>query len=219
MANPQAEDGHVDLANEIVEEFYNLQLSGNQWRLLWVIIRQTYGWHKKTDRISISFFERRTRLKRRHVVRALNDMVERKIITKNDTTFISTYGFQKDYSKWDSLPKKTCAKNGNGSLPKMTPTKEIKETTQKKDAQDALLTSFKTFYQAYPKHKARKKAGEAWNKLNPDDALFQTIMATLEKQKNCEDWKKEKGKYIPHPATWLSGERWKDEIPEVKAKW
>jgi phage replication O-like protein O len=112
MANPQAENGHVDLANEIIENFYRLQLSGNQWRVLWVIVRQTYGWKKKSDRISISFFEKRTGLKRRHIVRALKDMVERKIITKNDTTFISTYGFQKDYSKWKLLPKKTLsAKN------------------------------------------------------------------------------------------------------------
>jgi phage replication O-like protein O len=106
-ANPQAEDGHLDIANELAEAFFNLQLSGNQWRILWVIFRQTYGWHKKTDRISVSQFERKTGLKRRHVVRALNDMVERKIITKNDTTFISTYGFQKDYLKWKPLPKKT----------------------------------------------------------------------------------------------------------------
>jgi len=107
MKSPQAENGHVDIANELVEAFYALQLSGNEWRVLWVIIRQSYGWHRKTDRISITQFQQRTGLKRRHIVRALNDLTERKIITKNVTTFITTYGFQKDYSQWHLLPKKT----------------------------------------------------------------------------------------------------------------
>lgn len=224
MANPQAEDGHVDLAHEIIENFYRLQLSGNQWRVLWVIVRQTYGWKKKADRISISFFEKRTGLKRRHIVRALKDMVEREIIAKNDTTFISTYGFQKDYLKWELLPKKTYVKNGNGSLPKMTLkplpklvlTNEIKETSQKKEA---LRASFDVFYKAYPKHKAWKDAFKAWEKLNPSPELQQIILTAIEKQKASDDWQKEKGKYIPHPATWLNGRRWEDEIQEVKPTW
>ena len=123
MANPQAENGHIDIANELGEAFFNLQLSGNQWRILWVIFRQTYGWHKKADRISISYFQRKTGLKRRHISRAIKDMVGRKIVTKNDTTYISTYGFQKDYSKWELSPKMTLKLS-----PKMVHTKE----TQKK---------------------------------------------------------------------------------------
>ena len=123
MANPQAENGHIDIAHEIAEAFYNLQLSGNQWRLLWVIIRQTYGWKKKMDKISISFFERKTGLKDRHIARALKDMVDRQIVTKNDSSFIVSYGFQKDYTKWQSLPKKT--------LPKMTPVKNGNELVTK----------------------------------------------------------------------------------------
>jgi hypothetical protein len=26
------------------------------------------------------------------------------------------------------------------------------------------------------------------------------------------DWKKENGKYIPMPYTWLNGKRWEDEV-------
>ncbi|MBN2282747.1 MAG: replication protein [Deltaproteobacteria bacterium] len=126
--NPQLEDGFTTIANELSEAFFRLQLSGNQWRILWVIIRKTYGWKKKTAQISITYFEQKTGLGRRHIVRALNDLVERRIITKNDTTFVTTYGFQKDYSKWELLPKKTpVTKLVTEPLPKLVPIKEKKQ--------------------------------------------------------------------------------------------
>ncbi|MBN2180140.1 MAG: replication protein [Deltaproteobacteria bacterium] len=132
---PQLENGYMQIANEIGEAFYRLQLSGNQWRLLWVILRQTYGWKKKTDRISISSFQKKTGLDRRHIGRALKDLTKRRIIIKDDSTLIISYGLQKDYTKWQLSPKMTHGKNGNGLLPKMAtellpkmaPTKEKKE--------------------------------------------------------------------------------------------
>lgn len=30
--------------------------------------------------------------------------------------------------------------------------------------------------------------------------------------KQTEQWKKDNGKYVPYPATWLNQERWTDEI-------
>jgi len=105
VVNPQAENGHVDIANEIAEAFYKLHLPGNEWQVLWVILRQTYGWHKKADRISITQFQQRTGLDRRNAARALKSLVDRNIIVKNVTTFITTYGFNKDYSQWKPLSK------------------------------------------------------------------------------------------------------------------
>lgn len=105
MASPQIENGYIPLSNELAEAFARLQLSGSQWRLLWVIIRKTYGWKKKKDRISITQFQQQTGLKRRHISRALSELINRKIVTKKDTTFITTYGLQKDYSKWKMSPK------------------------------------------------------------------------------------------------------------------
>ena len=228
MVNPQIEDGHIDVANELAEAFFNLQLSGNQWRILWVIFRQTYGWKKKTDRISITFFQKKTRLDRRNIVRALNAMVERKIVVKNDNTFISTYGFQKDYSLWKPLSKKHRGENDNAVLSKMTtrllskmtPTKEKKETIKRKE--NALRASFDVFYKIYPEHKAPTDAEKAWMKLAPDDSLFQIILAAIEKQRRHKETLSAKGKFCPEwpfPATWINKRRWEDEIPEVKPSW
>ena len=37
-------------------------------------------------------------------------------------------------------------------------------------------------------------------------------MKGLEQQKLSADWKKDGGKYIPYPSTWLNDERWEDEL-------
>lgn len=231
MANPQAENGHIDIANEIIERFASLQLSGNQWRILWVILRQTYGWKKKTERISISTFEKKTGLKRRHISRAIKDLHERNIVTKNDTNFISSYGLQKDYLKWKLSPKMTYVKNGDASSPKMTlkpspklvDIKEKKETTKKKGPVDpAIFSLFESFYQAYPKHEGRKKAFDAWKKIKPNNGLQKIILQAIEKQKAHKGALKAKGEFAaewPLPASWLNGKRWEDEIPEVKSGW
>jgi len=112
MANPQKENGHIDIANEIAEALAKVQLSGYENRILWVILRKTYGWHKKEDSISITQFEKATRLKRRHIHRTLKQLIEKNIITKNGNGFIIKYGLQKDYEKWQTITK-------NGNIPKM----------------------------------------------------------------------------------------------------
>jgi len=108
MASPQAENGHIDIANEIAEQFCRYRISGEEWMVLWAIIRKTYGWKKKEDRIALSQFAVMTGLKKPHIVRALRKLQSKRIIIviKNDTTDINSYRFNKDFDKWESLSKK-----------------------------------------------------------------------------------------------------------------
>lgn len=70
---------------------------------------------------------------------------------------------------------------------------------------------FDEFWSAYPKKKAKEDAKKAWLKLKPDETLGKTIIAAVLESSKTTDWKKEKGKYIPYPATYLNGKRWEDE--------
>ena len=38
------------------------------------------------------------------------------------------------------------------------------------------------------------------------------MLEALNKFKMTSDWKKEKGQYIPYPASWLNQKRWEDEF-------
>ena len=70
---------------------------------------------------------------------------------------------------------------------------------------------FEKFWVAYPKKKSKGQAERAFSKINPDEQLLATMIATIERAKISEDWVKEKGKYIPYPASWLNARGWEDE--------
>jgi len=79
---------------------------------------------------------------------------------------------------------------------------------------------FARFWAAYPKKRSKGQAEKAWAKLQPDEQLIETMLAAIERAKKSEEWRKENGRYIPYPATWLNGKRWEDDYPvetEVKA--
>jgi phage replication O-like protein O len=115
----QLENGFVKIANSLLDKLAKTQLSGNQWRVLIAILRSTYGWNRKTDRISITQFELKTGLKRRHVVRILADLKNMNLITveKKPKKQIF-YGFQKDFDKW-IIPDRYQKRKQSALLPKM----------------------------------------------------------------------------------------------------
>lgn len=79
-----------------------------------------------------------------------------------------------------------------------------------------LPPDFLRFWQAYPRHEARKDALKAWGQIQPDADTVTQMIATLAWQSVSEAWRKEDGLYIPLPASWLRGERWTDELPKAQ---
>ena len=47
---------------------------------------------------------------------------------------------------------------------------------------------------------------------------MKTMIEAVEKQKDSKQWKEANGQYIPHPSTWLNGERWEDELEPSEEK-
>ena len=80
----------------------------------------------------------------------------------------------------------------------------------------ALIDQFQTFWKEYPRKIGKVNAQKAWLKHKPDLTL---VLDALHWQKRQDQWNKDKGEFIPHPATWLNQHRWQDERPEpVKEK-
>lgn len=71
---------------------------------------------------------------------------------------------------------------------------------------------FDRFWKLYPNKKSKAKAYLAWKKLKLTDDLFNQILSGLAKYCASPDWTKDGGQFIPHPATWLNGKRWEDEV-------
>ncbi len=70
---------------------------------------------------------------------------------------------------------------------------------------------FDRFWKSYPRKQSKAQAKKIFEKLAPDENMLIIILKAIEDQKNTDDWKKDNGKYIPHPSTWLNQERWEDE--------
>lgn len=91
--------------------------------------------------------------------------------------------------------------------------REGKERNARRDA-TGVSEMFERFWSAYPKKVSKGTAEKSFAKIKPDAALLQNILSAVERAKASDDWKKEGGQYIPHPATWLNGKRWEDECGE-----
>ena len=112
----------------------------------------------------------------------------------------------------------------NKKVPSKVPTKYQPSTTYKNDKNDKnniYGQNFVSFWEAYPHKVAKKKAHEAWNKLEKAEdieKLLSLLLDAIEKQAKAKEIQKAKGGFVsewPYPATWLNGKRWEDEI-EIK---
>ncbi|HRI12866.1 MAG TPA: helix-turn-helix domain-containing protein [Verrucomicrobiota bacterium] len=75
---------------------------------------------------------------------------------------------------------------------------------------------FDAFWELYPNKVAKKSAEKAWAKTT--DADRTAILLDLKSRPASKEWTKDGGQFIPHPATYLNGERWNDARTVVAKK-
>lgn len=130
MASPQLENGHIRIANEILDVMMLCKIAPYERAVLDAIIRQTYGWGKKSDWISNSQLSDLTGIPRPHITRTVKMLISKKMVEK-DGRHLS---FQKDWEvwivKWRKLPLQVTGvtTTGNKKLPLLVPTKDNKYT-------------------------------------------------------------------------------------------
>ena len=72
-------------------------------------------------------------------------------------------------------------------------------------------SDFDDFWRAYPKKVGKEAAQKVWLRLRPRSDLCRKIFAAIERARRSDQWRREQGRYIPNPATWLHQRRWDDE--------
>ena len=77
------------------------------------------------------------------------------------------------------------------------------------------MDDFEEFWKVWPKRCAKADARKAWAQTKDIRPELTNLLNAVKAACKTEAWMKDGGKYIPHPATWLRGERWEDEL-EVK---
>lgn len=68
---------------------------------------------------------------------------------------------------------------------------------------------FDDFWMLYPRRVAKKDALRAWVRLTTGQQIS-ALVALVDWRRV---WQGKDSQYLPHPATWINGERWEDELP------
>jgi len=74
---------------------------------------------------------------------------------------------------------------------------------------------FNQIWAIYPRKVSKAAAKKTFQKLEPNEKLFATMIKAIEIQSSSRDWTKENGQFIPHLSTWLNQQRWEDELETI----
>lgn len=72
-----------------------------------------------------------------------------------------------------------------------------------------VVDGFDRFWACYPRRIGKLAALKVWTKLNPDEALVETILESIDEHRRCKAWR---DGFIPHPTTFLNQGRYLDEL-------
>lgn len=137
------DDGYTRIANELLEAVMAADLTARQLKVALAVIRKTYGFGKKIDRITNTQIAAMTGIHHTHVCKAKNEMIAMNIIVSNGHAI----GINKVISEWDfsiihvskqlaGTANKCLANLANGYKPTQLNTKE---TIQKKEINNTPL--------------------------------------------------------------------------------
>ena len=105
----ELENGYLRLANQIQDALCIVELSGREFRVLNAIVRLTYGWSKKSDRIANSLIADKTTLKVKHVSEAVLSLAYRNIIILRRIGQTRYIGINTHLDKW-AYTKPNCTR-------------------------------------------------------------------------------------------------------------
>lgn len=101
MGNPQLDDGHTRIANELYEAIINFPFTGPQYKVVLSIIRKTYGFNKKADRVAQSVLSEMTGLAKPNVCRVMKQLRQMKVVLIDDSKMSHLVEFNKRYKEWE----------------------------------------------------------------------------------------------------------------------
>lgn len=154
MENPQLENGFMRIANEIVDELFKLPLNSTDQKVIWCVLRYTFGFNRKSHRLSASFIAQWSNCDLRSVKRALRKLQENKIIicmNSEKKGVTAELMFNKNVRQWLITSDKndtsdgidTSDKNDTAPVTELTP-ELVTELTPKKLQKET--TNIKTKY-------------------------------------------------------------------------
>ena len=102
LANVQTENGYTRIANELYDKIIKAKLNGSQAKILHAIIRNTYGYNRKTTNLSYNYLAKATNISQRQAVDTLKSLKDMNMVfvTDNGKGKTNTLSINKDFDTW-----------------------------------------------------------------------------------------------------------------------
>ena len=109
---PQVEDGYTRIANELFEAIISAPLTDRERRVALAVMRLTYGWNKKADRIADSQIAEVCHLPRQKVNRIKQQLVAKRVL-KIEGAGHGLLSLNKHFDEWDLTASHIPIKGGD----------------------------------------------------------------------------------------------------------
>ncbi len=101
MASPQLENGYTQLSNELLEAIIKYPFGKRSLKIILIILRETYGWHRKKKQISFGKIAEKAPIDRRNVIYTCNILFKHNILFKQKLkNNKNIWGINKNYEEW-----------------------------------------------------------------------------------------------------------------------
>ena len=222
---PNAPGHFTQVKNKMLDAFTSLDLPGNTWKVYFVIIRLTLGYHREWFTISRSDFEEKTGLCRNEITKSLQKLDQYNLIHRNRciqkpkymiNQYVTTWKTSKK-SKIDSYAPKKVYSHAPKQVHKKRDSSYSKSFKEKKErkkpfsfsdlekTKDQIERDFFELFKDYPERTNCKKALEIFRAVVKDSGELDKIKIALEHYRK----KKKKPDSIFHGlGNWMK--IWKD---------
>jgi len=171
MVSPQLEKGFIQIAtgnskNDILKALIKAELSGTEYQIILLVIRQTYGFKKKEDWISLTQFEKITNKSRARICESIKQLVKKNILVKKSILGKNAYfSLNKDFDNWNKLVKKSGLVKKTRLTSKENKTQLVKNTLPTKETITKEIYTKETRLDKPTKRKSFKYPKEWYNQV------------------------------------------------------
>ena len=160
--SPQLEDGHIRIANELFDAILRFPLGRNEAKVMYAILRKTYGYGKKQDDMTVTQLANLTGITRPRASEALTALASINAVRKTDGHYGYVLAVNKNYAEWQRTEnvrvRKTYGgrtKNVRGAYEKRTHKRQLQKTTTKENGR--INKNYGAWGDPVPKHETVPK--------------------------------------------------------------
>lgn len=121
------EGGFVRIPNDLLEVMIDSPFSASEFKIMWIVIRKTYGWNKENDLIPFSQFARFANLNLRYVKKIVSGLVRKNVLLKEKSRDGNIFRLNKSYHCWRLWKTQSLI---NRVVPNLTPEEVVFKTPQ-----------------------------------------------------------------------------------------